>query len=152
MEEGNLGVVAEWKFSLLSLSPFPSSSLPPSHWLLKEEVVQRTFENNDGGGATMGTPVRHWVWLSIFSFVTTVCSPILPRIRLIRNMNPDLGQGFLMRPPPLTPSVSLLQSLQWEGRHGPPPHLHSTAQKVPLHVYSTSISQIPCFSENTEGL
>lgn len=99
----------------------------------------------------MGTRVRHWVWLSIFSFVTTVCSPILPRIRLLRNMNFDLGQRFLMRPPPFTPRVSLLQSLQWEGRHGPPPHLPSTARKVPLHVYSTSISQVPSFSENPEG-
>lgn len=63
----------------------------------------------------MGTPVRHWGWLSIFSFVATVCSPILPRIRLLRNMNPDLGQGFLMRPPSLTPRGSLLQSLEWVG-------------------------------------
>lgn len=100
----------------------------------------------------MGTPARHRGWLSIFSFVTTVCGSVLPRIRLLRNMNSDLGQGFLMRPPSLTPRGSLLQSPECVGRHGPPPHLHSTAWKVPLHVYSTYISQVLCFSENPEGL
>lgn len=46
MGEGNPGEISDvagWQLSPLSLSPLPSSSLPPSPWLLKEEVVQRTF-------------------------------------------------------------------------------------------------------------
>lgn len=137
--------------SSLSLHFHLPPSLPLSGFLKKSWYREhsRTMTEME---EQMETAVRHKGWLSIFSFVTIVCSPILPRIRLLRNMNPDLGQGIFMRLPSLNPRGSLLQPSKWVGRHGSPPHLHSTARKVPLHVYSTYISQVLCFSDNPESL
>lgn len=136
LRETSTSDVAEWQVSpYLSLATF--LSLSPSHYLSEargspEKILEQWWEWRNNGN------INEPLGLAVHLFPHDYC-PILPRMRLPRNMKPGSGQESLLGLPSLTPrssswlKVSLLQplctplSLGWVGRQRPAPHLHSTA-------------------------